>query len=495
MNEITADHTSMLKKGTRLNFQVFHTLEIDSRNLEFIHLISSAVLSGHMDNVSFYNASFLSTKFSNVAFEKCNLKSTDMCSIWANKCRFIDCDFSDATISDSTFINCEFSNPILESVSLTRCQFIDCKFEQLSTDDSTISLNTFTRCQIHGAKFEESFYYQIFEDCELDCVDMVPELLGYNFGFSPVLFSKLSEGIELEAMNTSFIANGLYINAAILRINQLQKCYDEAMIACVAAIGQMIQQDILIKADEIDFLKNLVTFFQRNQKIAPISVLRIWQMLTNYFMDQSPNISASKAMPHIQEFANMLYFDYMDFQKKLQERLMQLPQPESVIDTAELQIVYLEEPDVPLLNCLMELSSFAGPACPEPYLIRTEKGSFHDFHEIAVIAIPYIQTLLSLLGVAAQIIIYKMQKQDQKQADLVQKDVSVAEKHEIEITLPVSAMSQLPILIPNITSITPETNAILTNVLKASSTQILVANAGFCGYNTNNIQSITIRIH
>lgn len=495
MKEIAIKHTSMFKKGARLNFQVFHTLEIDSRNLEFMHLISSAVLSGHMDNVNFYNASFLSTKFSNVDFKKCNLKSTDMCSIWANKCRFLDCDFSDATISDSTFINCEFSNSLFESISLTRCQFIDCSFEQFSTDDSTISLNTFTRCQIHGAKFEESFYYQIFEDCVFDRVDMVPELLGYNFGFSPALFSKLSHGIDLETVSTGFIDHGLYINAAILRINQLQKCYDEAMIACVVAIGQMIQQDILIKADEIDFLKNLVTYFQRNQKIAPISVLRIWQILTNYFMDQSPNTSASKAMPHIQEFVNMLYFDCMDFQKKLQERLMQLYRPEKVTDTAELQISYLEEPDVPLLDCLVELSSLAGPACPEPYLIRTEKGSFHDFHEIAVIAIPYIQTLLSLLGVAVPIIIYKMQKQDQKQADQAQKDVSTAEKHEIEITLPVSIASQMPIQIPNITSITPETSRILTNVLNAGSTQILVANAGFCGYSTHNIQSITIRIH
>ena len=106
MKEIAVEHTSMFKKGARLNFQVFHTLEIGSKNLEFMHLISSAVLSGHMDNVCFYNASFLSTKFTNVDFEKCNLKSTDMCSIWASKCRFLDCDFSDPTITDTTFIIC-----------------------------------------------------------------------------------------------------------------------------------------------------------------------------------------------------------------------------------------------------------------------------------------------------------------------------------------------------------------------------------------------------
>lgn len=44
MKEIAVEHTSMFKKGARLNFQVFHTLEIGSKNLEFMHLISSAVL-------------------------------------------------------------------------------------------------------------------------------------------------------------------------------------------------------------------------------------------------------------------------------------------------------------------------------------------------------------------------------------------------------------------------------------------------------------------
>ncbi len=495
MKEIALEYDGQFQKGAKLNFQVFPTLRINSRNLELMHLISSVVLSGRLDNVSFYNASFLSTKFSDVVFEKCDLKSTDMCSIWMSGCRFLNCDFSDATMSDSTFINCEFDNSLFESISMTRCQFIDCKFEGLSTDDSTISLNTFTRCQINDAKFEESFYYQIFENCVFSRVDLAPELLGYNFGFSSMTFSELSQGVDLDAVDTSFTDHGLYINAAILRINHHQNYYDEALIACVLAMGKMIQKDILIKADEIEFLKNLVTYFQENQKIAPISVLRMWQLLTNYSVNESSNIAAGKALPHIQEFANMLYFDYMNFQKRLQERLAQLPRPEKVTDTAELQIDYLEEPSVPLLNCLAELSAFAGTECPEPRLIRTEKGSFHDIHEIAVVAIPYIQTLLSFLGIAVQIAIYGMQKHDQKQAEPVQENAVTKKRDEIEITLPISAASQVPILLSDITSITPETNKILTSVMRAYSTQALIANAGFCGYNVQNIQAITIRIH
>ena len=108
-------------------------------------------------------------------------------------------------------------------------------------------------------------------------------------------------------------------------------------------------------------------------------------------------------MPHIREFANTLYFDYMEFQKNLQEQLARLPQANSAADMAELQIVYAEEPTLPLLDCLVQFSTLADSTCPEPHLLLTERGSFHEFHEIAVIVIPYVQTFLTLLGVVVPI--------------------------------------------------------------------------------------------
>lgn len=493
MKKIARKYDNLLTKGAELNFRVFPRLEIADRDLEYLHLSSSAVLSGELNNVSFFNASFFSTKFSDAAFIQCNLKSIDMCSVWANGCQFLNCDFSDATISDSTFINCSFDDAILESISLTRCQFIDCSFKHISTDDSTISLNTFTGCSIEGAEFKESFYYHTFENCTFSGVNIAPELLGYNFGFSPELFQELSQGIDLDGLESSFTSNGLFVNGAILRINRLQGHYDTAMIACVAALGQMIQNDILIKADEIEFLKNLTMYFQARQQIAPITILRIWQLLNNYFLNESPNTAANKAMPHIREFANTLYFDYMEFQKKLQEQLMRLPRADNADDMAELQIVYTEEPALPLLGCLTQFSALAGPSCPEPHLLRTEKGSFHEFHEIAVIAIPYVQTLLALLGVVVPIAIYEKQKEDQKD-EAVKQQPSADVSSKIEITLPVSEAGQSLVLMPNTTIIQSETNEILSDVMKTSCTQVLISSADFSGYNGKNVRSITIRI-
>lgn len=496
MKKTNIANVNLLTKGAKLNFQVFPTLELEDKNLEFLHLVSSAVLSGHLTSVCFYNASFLSTKFSRIFFEECNLKSSDLCSIWANECCFQNTDFSNATISDSTFVNCTFDKNIFESISLTRCQFTDCTFEHLLIDDSTFSLNTFIRCHIKKAYFTESFYYQIFDNCTFYEVKIDPTLLGYNFGFSPNVLARIVTKSDLKGADDDFTRKNLYINAAILRINQVQNYYDEAMIACVAALGQMIKNDILIKADEIEFLKNLTSYFLENKQIAPISILRIWQLLNNKIMNIPPNIAANKAMPLIREYANMLYFDFLDFQKALQTQLYQLPSASDITETAELKVVYSEEPKLPLLNYLTEFSALAGSNCPMPHLIRTERGSFLEYHEIAVAILPYLQTLFGFLGVVVPIVVYKKQKQDHEKEEREKNAATgIKEKEELEITITTKVDGQSPILLPNTNAITSNTNVITKDVIKILASQPVNNGSGFGGYNNRNIQSITIHFH
>ena len=492
MNKLELKHHNPFIKDAKLSFQVFSNLELKNDNLEFMQLLSSAVLSGSFENICFYNASFLSTKFQNVNFNECNLKSTDICSIWAKNCYFRNVNFSDATISDSTFVECIFDNSLFESVSLTKCQFVNCTFEQFPMDDSTFSLNSFTHCNIKNTCFTESFYYQIFDDCTFENVNMNAVLLGFNFGFSQKVFSQLTEGVNLIEADKDFKDKGLYINAAIFRINQVQKYYDEAMIACVSALGEMIQQDILIKADEIEFLKNLTSYLQERKQIAPISILRIWKLLSNYSINNSSNIAIEKALSHTREYSNMLYFSFIDFQKNLQNSLIPQSKISNTFAMAELKIIYIKEPTLPLLNYLIDFSLSANPNCPEPNLVRTEKGSFHEYHEIAVTIIPYLQTFFGLLGVVVPIIIYQRQNHD----DEKNKGASTTEESkEIEITLTTTETNSITPILSNTNIITPQTNTITSDVIKILESHPVTQNAGFCGYNSQNIHSITIHIH
>lgn len=496
MDQVGLNGDIFFSKKAKISFQKFDFLELKEKDLEELELISSIVLSGTLSKINFFNVSILSTQFTKVKFENCDMKSADIGSVWANECLFVNTDFSDATFSDSTFINCTFDECIFKSINLNRCQFVDCTFNRFLIDNSTFSLNTFIRCRITKTEFTESFYYQIFEDCIFEKANINPYLLGFNYGISSFEFEELSN-IKITETETMLKNCGLYINAAILRINQLHDHYDEALIACVAALGKMIQNDILVKADEIEFLKNLTSYFQGRKEIAPISMLHIWQLLNGLLVDLSSSIAINKAAPYIREYANTLYFDFIDFQTNMERTFRQYPDCSNMADTAELVITYLQKPRIGLLQYLVEFTNLVGENCPMPIFTHAENGSYIEFHNIAIAIIPYLQAFFGLLGVAVPFVIYRKQKQDHQQEEQAKKseNITTGEKTEISITLQFSECKPSPILLPNTDGISQKTSTIVADVKRIIETQPQINNNSFGGYNSQNVKAITINFN
>lgn len=153
---------------------------------------------------------------------------------------------------------------------------------------------------------------------------------------------------------------------------------------------------------------------------------------------------------------------------------------------------------------MTKLSDLAPLGCPSPRLIRVERGSFREFHEIAVVVIPYLQTLFAFLGVVVPVVITKKESSSNKETkeklletktDKNVSDSTTKEDRSIEITLSTTTEHQPPILLPSVTTISPATSQIVYDVAKVLGSQPIVKRTAFCGYNTYNIQSITIRFH
>ena len=525
MKEIAKRDTDIFQSKAKLNFQSFQDLYLPDKDLTLLQMSSSAVLGGHFEKTNFFNASFLSSKFSNVDFIGCNLKSTDICSVWASECHFMASDFSDATITDSTFIHCRFDETVFLSVSLTNCQFLDCTFEQFPISDSTVVLNTFTRCQIKNTGFTESFYYQIFEDCTFKNADISPELFGFNFVIAKESYPAGISRKDLEKTETDFWDSLLFVNAAILRMNMTRGNFDQTMFACAVALEKMIEKDILVKTDEIQFLKKVTTYLSERKLLAPVSTIRIWQVLDYLIHTIDKNTAYDKALPYIREYSNMLYFDYQRFQQELQRRIETLPSDVITEGTVELKTIFAVEPEIEFLNFLKQFSLLC-PGCPAPRLIRTEYGSFDTFHEVASVIIPYLQTFFSLMGIVTPFLIYRMQKNDAKTtknvgnerarepADegSVSPDTACSEqvfatsagkgtdalgggKASAEQTPSLNmgmSTAQSPILLPNMTIISNGTNFALLNVFEVIAMSDMLKSPTFCGYNAQNIQNVSI---
>lgn len=494
MKKITNYKENPFKPFAKLNFYSFDDLILNNIDANSMELSSSSINKGEFHNVNFFSSSFLSTKFSAVNFNKCEMSGSDICSVWCKDCIFFETNFDDSTITDSIFINCRFKNSTLKNIMLSNTQFIDCVFEQMPIENSTVTLNTFTNCIIRNTNFTESFYYQIFEKCEFFNVELDPVLLGYNFGFSKDIFAKINKNIDLTLVEEDFINNYFLINAAILHINQASLHHDLAMLACVTAMCQMIRQDILVKNDEIQFLKRITSYLNKNNMISPFIQMKMWQYLTTLLDSDEKNVSLSQAMPYVREYANTIYFDFQNFQKELEHKLNNTKYGNSLTTVVEIEIVYSIAPAFQLVQLLEHIRKSFSPDALPAKLLYSKQGSFIEKLQIAEAILPYFETFLSLLGCVIPFIIYRMETKNTKNNRNHSKDNE--EKKEAKI--PTTKNSQgiyiptSPIIIPHIKSVEPSTSKMIADI-----TGIIVENGlsdsiDFYGYNYKNIKSITI---
>ena len=500
MKEITANETGFFCPHARLSFRAFHDVNLYGKDITLLHLESSSFVDGGFDNVSLYNATLTSTKFMNANFSAVNLGNSDICSIWAQKCGFHKTNFNNATIADSAFRGCVFEYCSFEGISLTNTQFVDCIFDQFPIHDSTVTLNTFIRCQIKDTDFTESFYYQIFEVCVFQEVDTASNLLGFNFGFSADDLLRVSQDTELSEIKEAFVESGMYINAAILHVNQTRDCYDAAMLACITAMGKMLMQDILIKTDEILFLKKMTTYLKEKGLLTPITSIRMWQILNSFIGKDEKNTANDKALPHIREFANMLYFDFHEFQSELQKKLLQLPEITVKSAEVEMKVVYMSAPSLELLHLINQFHQDLCCNGPAPQLMRTEEGSYIEWLKISEIALPYIQTFFSLLGLIIPFMIYKLEKKNNLKQEsptyILLKDHNLVPIEGDGIAQQTSSkelyLPDYKRILPNVQTAEARTGIMISDVMKITSSSKIIDSLDLCGYNPQNVKSVSV---
>jgi len=494
MSEIKVVNDEQFQANASLSFQCFQNVQLLDKQLTLLHIESSTILKGKFQNTNLYNSSFYGVKLLNTEFHNVDWSGADICSIWAKDCVFENVNFDDDTISDSTFSQCYFKQCSFKTVTMTTSQFTDCTFEGFPIDNATVLLNTFVHCNIQDTNFTASFYYQIFEDCTFQKIHLKSSLLGSNFGIFPYEFLGMFTDVEIADAERSFISSGQLVNAAILKVNLAKDYYDIALLACITAMREMLQRDILVKSDEIQFLKNLSKYLEERRQIAPITLIQIWQILNSINSDE--NNAVKKALPHLCEFSNALYFSFKSFQKNLQDQLIKLPSFSILPNTVELKVVYEVAPSIPLISYLQTIYKIVCPCDLPPKMVRTERGSFIEVLQIGNVLVPYVQTFLSLLGVVIPIILHKKQNENMQTVTSVQSLVSSQDKTTISSSLgshdnESSDLSETNVL-PHTVSVSVEVRSVLSDTVKMILTTDKLVD--YNGYNKNNIKEIELNL-
>ena len=267
---------------------------------------------------------------------------------------------------------------------------------------------------------------------------------------------------------TECLVQKLFINAVIVDYNFSDAINPELAIKSIKAIGRMVEYEILLRTDEMIFLKNLYHHFYINGLIAPIVLYRLFEDLKKIYVEESPdNIVIIKSKEAMYMISNSLYFDFSDFCEKLR---ISLEEKIKYIVPVQIKIHYKNVPLVPLDFLLNHY--FPGTF----RRTLTESGSFLEYIEAGQNGLEILKIFIQLLGITVPIIYSEIKEKRKKKAP---KTTSIQKNVEV-----------------NIQSIHDQQNVaeLIQNTCQLiNSSDILTHNQK--GYSNDNIQEIKVEYH
>lgn len=400
-------------------------------------LFNGSLFSGcEFTDVVFANSDLEGTRFHTCNFINCSLKSTDVHAVFFNNCKFIGVVFSDAVIADTTFYDCEFDLCKYSGFNLTQSVFEACQLAGFTSRGCSVTLNKFIKTTFTNSVFMNVFYYQIFHDCNFIDSSFEAYLAGYVYGLSEKNLQELHCIVMGEPVNYSirwsldYIASiyterNMFLNRAFLELLAgTQPKIDLLLIGCISGLKSYFDKDVILKNDQITFLKQIIESLHQEAKVAPETYFIIDKMLVallNKFK-ASKATSWEKSVPYVRELRNTIYFITIQYLNNI-KTLGDIEANKLVT----LKVVYETKPTMELIGIMK--SNF--PQSEKIILLKTERGSFIEWISCPENIVAWFGLFLQLIGTATPIVLKVMENREHK----LKKDEEDMHSREVESTM------------------------------------------------------------
>jgi len=461
------------EKGT-LSYQY-----INSETVENSKLCNISVIGCNINNSSFQHVDFQSTDFDgtiilNCKTENINWTYTDFCSLTAVDSEFINVDFSSSTMRNCDFTSCIFTNCNFNHIALSDSSFNNCRFDNINLIESSTYLNIYSNCSFFKCNINGNFYYNFMINNLYKETNFQKKLISYNY-FDLLSLEYIGfDHLALSSLKSYLMDHKLLINYVITDMN-CNKNIDLSVLSFIAAVGKLIDNDILIRDEQLSFIQKLIYYFIDKNLISPVTIVESWscvdQLMSKINLDD--NIAFSKAKGSLNEIRNTLYFYYLEMGQKISYLF------DEKSDNLErvVKIVYEEEPGIPICQIINEIKDSLGISDPNSYRIKSEKGSFIEWISCYDSVVACLELFISVIGVGLSI---KSNLSNENNIISQEESISFGQEEGQLIELFNSALKKQ--------KFNPEVNQTISIVLKEE----IVAKKNFKGYKKSNIRSIDI---
>ena len=447
---------------------ILTNVEINDTNKYKKKISYLTIQSSLFSNSSFNNCDIVGCKFYNSRFSDVSLDNADIISLQISNCRFINVSFDGTCIEDIDFRNCIFDSCSFKNFTMKNCCFSGCEFYKFKPSCCLCELNNYVECTFTDSAFSSSFHYQIFSDCTFNNTSVDLELMGYNYGLISNIqiniqdnnSKKYDSANKIEHLYNNYLEQNLYANAFILKINYEYGKNPSVLLLWADFLEIILENDIIIKSNEIVFIKNLISLFSRKKQIAPLLLFVLNNKLISTL--NKFTIESSKTRDDIILLINNIYFEF----KRIVQEFSTLKDNHYFENKRLLiEIKYLEKPEKDLSQIL---NQFGIGHCKQ---IKTETGSFYEWISCPDNMIKCLEIFLMLLGIAVPIVYDSIKTKKKGKVKKITNGLDLSENTSTNVTI----------------------NVTINNGCQVLNNCNFVEN-NFYGYNNKNVQKVKISV-
>ena len=402
---------TIAQEGT-LSYKAVYEEKVKDGDYSGARIISCTINSCSFDKSKFISTDFDGTNLSNCSFTEIKWERTDFCSLVASSCIFRNVDFTFSTMRNCDFKNCEFIQCTFDHIALSGSNFQECNFTGIYLQQSSTYLNKYTNCSFKNCNINGNFYYNLLLDCEYTKSVFEQKLIAYNYfcsaegEISDIGFSQA----ERETVRHELLQYTLFIILVLLEWNESNNI-DLAVIRFVMAIYKLLDVKILIREEQLSFLRNILEYLLDAQKISAVTIIESLYYIDNLLstFEANPNEAYQKCKYSLNLIKNTLSNAYEEFGSSI-----------SYVSNSSLQdkenqikIVYEKEPEIPICQVINEIKDSLGIAAPDAFRIKTEQGSFHEWISCYDSILGCLQLFVAVLGLGYSIVKNNSKKKEE----------------------------------------------------------------------------------
>ena len=431
--------------------------------------------------------------YDNSKFVDCDFSNTDIHSNYFIGTIFIAVDFSESSIVDCSFEMCKFKNCKFDNSNMRESSFLSCIFDNCSLIHGSYLLNKFKDCTFYDMTFKNVFYYTIMLSCKFIDITFEAYLLGYTYGLTTENLLQLNytymgknttEKYETICSNINqiYLDRHMYINSGILFLMDENVSKNIAIKECYLYIGRYINNDYLIKSEQLMFLFHITELMFESKILPPIMLLQIIKII-----DQIKSLQENDSQKKINDNllviqSNLLirYYNFIDYISKKISYTNNIPNK---------LCIYIKYEKKPTLELVKLINAIIGTETAKQ--IDTKQGSFLEWIEGNPAIVTALSLLFEFLAVTVPI-----------SWDIIkEKSIHKSENEKANISITINNnISNSNIRKKELDFITNSTSGIINTVFEKKITntiEVIINNnilddSELCGYNTKNVKEMQI---